>query len=92
MYPQALLAAAFDPDTEGELTYARRLLPTLDRTMPVLADAAFDAAEFLSGLASTGAQFLVRSSARRRTLITHRLPRDLATDHQPARPRPPPRT
>jgi hypothetical protein len=62
---RALLSAAFGPEHDGELTYARRLLGVVDHTMLALADAGFDAAEFLSDLASTGAQFLVRSSARR---------------------------
>ncbi|MGY4902315.1 IS4 family transposase [Streptomyces sp. 900116325] len=62
---RALLAAAFGPESEGELGYAQRLLHALDHTMLLLADAGFDAAEFLSEAAATGAQFLVRSSARR---------------------------
>ncbi|MCT9933427.1 IS4 family transposase, partial [Planotetraspora sp. A-T 1434] len=71
---RALLAAAFGPERDGELTYARQLLGVLDRSVLVLADAGFDAAGFLSGLVSTGAQFLVRSSARRCPLIARRLP------------------
>lgn len=71
---RALLAAAFGPETEGELSYAHRLLGALDRTMLLLADAGFDAALFLHDVAASGAQFLVRSSARRRPTITHRLP------------------
>jgi Insertion element 4 transposase N-terminal/Transposase DDE domain len=62
---RAVLAAAFGPDTTGELTYARQLLPALDATMLLLADAGFDAADFLRDVTSTGAQFLVRSAARR---------------------------
>ncbi|TWH69552.1 IS4 family transposase [Micromonospora olivasterospora] len=71
---RALLAAAFGPETEGELAYARRLLGVLDRTMLLLADAGFDAAEFLRDVGATGAQFLVRSSARRCPTIQRRLP------------------
>lgn len=62
---RAVLAAAFGPDTAGELAYARQLLGALDKTMLLLADAGFDAAPFLAGVAGTGAQFLVRSGARR---------------------------
>lgn len=62
---RAILAAAFGPECEGELIYAGRLLGALDRTMLLLADAAFDANEFLSDVKASGAQFLVRSSARR---------------------------
>ena len=62
---RAVLAAAFGPDTAGELAYAGQLLPALDATMLVLADAYFDSAEFLRDISATGAQFLVRSAARR---------------------------
>lgn len=58
-------AAAFGPESESELTYAGRLLSVLDRTMLLLADADFDGAEFARDVQATGAQFLVRSSARR---------------------------
>ncbi|WP_413754404.1 transposase domain-containing protein [Streptomyces sp. R-74717] len=37
---RAVLAAAFGPESDGELTYAGRLLSVLDRTMLLLADAA----------------------------------------------------
>lgn len=62
---RAVLAAAFGPESDGELTYARRLLPALNDSMLLLADAAFDANEFLRDVHATGARFLVRSSARR---------------------------
>lgn len=71
---RAVLAACFGPETTGELPYARRLLGCLDSTMLLLADANFDAIDFLHDLADTGAYFLVRSSARRRPVIQHRLP------------------
>ncbi|MFF3519000.1 IS4 family transposase [Streptomyces sp. NPDC002573] len=61
----AVLAAVFGTESEGELPYAHRLLSVLDETMLLLADTAFDAAEFLRDVAAGGAQFLVRSSARR---------------------------
>ncbi|WP_326610320.1 transposase [Streptomyces scopuliridis] len=56
---------AFGPGSDGELAYAGRLLSVLDRTMLLLADAGFDANEFARDVQATGAQFLVRSSARR---------------------------
>jgi Transposase DDE domain len=60
-----VLAAAFGPEAAGELAYAGQLLSALDATMLVLADAYFDAAEFLRDISATRAQFLVRSAARR---------------------------
>jgi Insertion element 4 transposase N-terminal/Transposase DDE domain len=71
---RAVLAAAFGPDTAGELAYAGRLLGALDAGMLVLADAYFDAAGFLRDVSATGAQFLVRSSARRCPTPLTRLP------------------
>ncbi|MFF2149234.1 transposase, partial [Kitasatospora sp. NPDC058190] len=71
---RAVLAACFGPEDEGELPYARRLLSCLDASMLLLGDAAFDAVEFLREVTATGAQFLVRSSARRRPTIQRRLP------------------
>ncbi|MBV6703511.1 IS4 family transposase [Kitasatospora aureofaciens] len=62
---RALIAAAFGPESDGELTYTKRLLDALDTSMLLLADAAFDGGEFLRDVKATGAQFLVRSSARR---------------------------
>lgn len=62
---RAVLAAAFGPEDTGELGYAHPLLGVLDHSMLLLADAGFDAVAFLRELGATGAQFLVRSSARR---------------------------
>ncbi|WP_370269610.1 IS4 family transposase [Streptomyces sp. V4I8] len=62
---RAILAAAFGPESDGELAYAGRLLGVLDRSMLLLADAAFDATAFLRDVKTSGAQFLIRSSARR---------------------------
>ncbi|MEU5548128.1 IS4 family transposase, partial [Streptomyces sioyaensis] len=62
---RAVLAAAFGPENEGELACARRLLGALDRSMLLLADAGFDATTFLHTIHARGAQFLVRSCARR---------------------------
>jgi hypothetical protein len=60
-----VLAAAFGPDTTGELACASTLLTALDATMLLLAGAGFDAAEFLRDIGLAGAQFLIRSTARR---------------------------
>jgi transposase IS4-like protein/DDE family transposase len=62
---RAVLAAAFGPEATGELAYAGQLLSALDAGMLLLADAGFDAAQFLRDVSATGAQFLVRSGARR---------------------------
>ncbi|MEU3078697.1 transposase [Streptomyces laurentii] len=62
---RAVIAAAFGPESDGELTYAGRLLGAPDHTMLLLADAGFDANTFARDIQATGAQFLVRSSARR---------------------------
>ncbi len=58
---RALLGAAFGPDTTGELGYARRLLDHLDASMVLLADAYYDAYDFLEAVTGTGASFLLRS-------------------------------
>jgi Insertion element 4 transposase N-terminal len=71
---RAILAAAFGPESHGELSYAQRLLGTLGARMLVLLDAGFDAWEFLRDVQVTRAQFLVRSSARRCPTILRRFP------------------
>ncbi|WP_198035115.1 transposase [Streptacidiphilus rugosus] len=71
---RALLAAAFGPEADGETAYAARLLSCLDASMLLLADAAFDSRDLLEQVLTTGAQFLVRSGARRCPAIAHRLP------------------
>jgi Insertion element 4 transposase N-terminal/Transposase DDE domain len=62
---RALLGAVFGPPATGETDYARRLLGLLDRDMLVLIDRGFDAAEFLTELAGTGAAFLARLRSTR---------------------------
>ena len=62
---RALLGAVFGPPATGETDYARRLLALLGPDMLVLADRGFDAAAFLTELAATGAQFLVRVRSTR---------------------------
>ncbi|MFF1792528.1 transposase [Kitasatospora sp. NPDC058243] len=70
---RAVTAAAFGPESDGELPYATRLPARLEANMPVPADAGSDTIGFLHGIRATGAQFLVRSSATRRPLVQHRL-------------------
>ena len=62
---RALLGAVFGPPATGETDYARRLLGLLDSDMLVLIDRGFDAGQFLTELAGTGAQFLARLRSTR---------------------------
>lgn len=71
---RALLGAAFGTPADGEIIWARRLLPLLDESMLVLADRGFDAAGFLADLAAAHARFLIRIKAGRRLPLTGRLP------------------
>ncbi|WP_266594045.1 IS4 family transposase [Streptomyces sp. NBC_00365] len=71
---RALLGAAFGPDTTGELGYARRLLSHLDTSMVLLADAYYDAYDFLEAVTGTGASFLLRSTRKRRPTVRRPLP------------------
>lgn len=71
---RALLGAAFGPDTTGELNYARRLLSHLDASMVLLADAYYDAYDFLEAVTGTGASFLLRSTRKRRPTVRRPLP------------------
>jgi hypothetical protein len=69
---RALLGAVFGPPATGETDYARRLLGRLGPEMLVLADRGFDAGPFLTELAGTGAQFLVRLCLTRRPPVLAR--------------------
>lgn len=71
---RALIGAVFGSECDGEGVYARRLVDTMDVGMLVLADAQFDDWQLLADVAGTGAQYLVRSGARRIPLILDRLP------------------
>ncbi|GAA1934781.1 IS4 family transposase [Streptantibioticus ferralitis] len=71
---RALLGATFGPDTTGELGYARRLLDHLDASMVLLADAYYDAYDFLEAVTGTGASFLLRSTRKRRPAVRRPLP------------------
>lgn len=71
---RGLLGAVFGPAEAGEIVQAFRLLPRLTSQMMLLADRAYDGDEFLGQVADTGAQFLVRLSARRRPAVLAVLP------------------
>ena len=71
---RALLGAAFGPDTTGELGYAGRLLEFLDDSMVLLADAYYDAHDFLQQVTETRAAFLLRSTRKRRPAVRRALP------------------
>lgn len=62
---RGMLGAVFGPPSTGEMEYARALLPLLNKDMLVLIDRGFDAAEFLTELAGTGAAFLARLRSTR---------------------------
>jgi IS5 family transposase len=63
---RALLGAVTATTADDECALARGLLHLLGAGMLVLADRAYDAADFLAEVAATGAQFLVRVQASRR--------------------------
>jgi Insertion element 4 transposase N-terminal/Transposase DDE domain len=71
---RALVGAVFGSSGEGELAWARRLLHLLDSSMLVLMDRGFDAGTFLSEVAATKAQFLVRLTSTRRPPVLRHLP------------------
>nr|WP_052769704.1 transposase [Streptomyces europaeiscabiei] len=69
---RALLGAVFGPTTEGETSYASRLLHLLRPDMLVLWDKGFDGNDFLASVTATRAQFLGRLRSNRRTpVLTH---------------------
>ncbi|WP_327588930.1 IS4 family transposase [Nonomuraea sp. NBC_00507] len=71
---RGLLGAVFGARRHDETFYARKLLPLLSPQMLLLADRAFDTNGFLSAVADTGAQFLVRLNPRRRPAVMAVLP------------------
>lgn len=71
---RALIGAAFGTPSDGEITWAARLLDRLDAGMLVLMDRGFDAAWFLTDLNATGAKFLTRIKAGRKLPMIGRLP------------------
>lgn len=70
---RAVIGAVFGATSDGETAYARRLLHHLSPNMLVLWDKGFDANAFLAAVADTGAQFLGRLRANRRTPVLVRL-------------------
>ena len=58
---RSLLEAAFGTDQVGELTYAKRLTSAMGQQMLVLADRNFAATGFITAVAATGADFLIRA-------------------------------
>lgn len=69
---RALVDAVFGPTTIGETTYVRQLLRSTHQGMIVLADRNFDAQDVLTGIADTGAHFLVRAKSIRRLPVLTR--------------------
>ncbi|WP_157597141.1 IS4 family transposase [Streptacidiphilus rugosus] len=70
---RSLIGAVFGPTDTGETAYASRLLHHLGPDMLLLWDKGFDANAFLAALTGTGAQFLGRIRANRRTPVLTRL-------------------
>lgn len=66
---RALIGTVFGPTSDGETSYARRLLHHLDPDMLVLRDKGFDATAFLAAVNDTGAKFMGRLRANRRTPV-----------------------
>ncbi|MER5918476.1 IS4 family transposase, partial [Streptomyces sp. NPDC001982] len=71
---RGLLGAVFGTRKTGEMMWASRLLQHLGPGMIVLLDRGFDANDFLSRTAATGADFLVRLQTKRRPPIRAKLP------------------
>jgi hypothetical protein len=71
---RALVGAVFGTPAVGEVAYALRLVERLCPDMLVLADRGFDADAFLSRIAGTGAQLLVRIRHHRRPAVLAQLP------------------
>ncbi|MCP2307536.1 IS4 family transposase [Kitasatospora paracochleata] len=71
---RALIDAVFGPVAGREFVPARRLLRSLHTGMLVLLDAGFDAAGFLSDVAATGADFVVRLPRTARLVALERYP------------------
>jgi hypothetical protein len=71
---RALVGAVFGTPALGEVAYALRLVERLRPDMLVLADRGFDADAFLSRVAGSGAQLLVRIRHHRRPPVLAQLP------------------
>jgi hypothetical protein len=66
---RAVIDAVFGPKSAGETTQAMRLLRSLHAGMIVLLDRGFDSNDFLTAVAGTGADFLVRLSGNRKPRV-----------------------
>jgi hypothetical protein len=71
---RALTGAVSGSQREGEAAWARKLLPLLDATMPLLAGRRFGDGPFLAAVAARKAQFLVRLSSLRKPRPLRHLP------------------
>ncbi|WP_406044058.1 IS4 family transposase [Micromonospora sp. NBC_00898] len=71
---RGLLGAVFGPTATGERAYATRLLHLLAPDMLLLDDRGFDSNDFLTAVAATGAQLLVRAKSSRRLPVMAVLP------------------
>ena len=69
---RTIIDAVFGPTTDGETTYAPRLMPSLRAGMLLLADRGFAAAGLVNDIAATGAQVLVRIKNNRRMPVLKR--------------------
>jgi hypothetical protein len=69
---RTLLDSVFGPTTDGETTYAPRLLRSLSEGMIVLLDRNFAAQSLVTAVATTGAQVLVRVKSGRHLPVLRR--------------------
>ena len=69
---RAVIDAVFGPRSDGETTYAMRLMRSLHPRMIVLLDRGFDSNTFLAAVAGTGADFLVRLNGNRKPPVLAR--------------------
>ncbi|MBM0238702.1 IS4 family transposase [Micromonospora sp. ATA32] len=69
---RAVIDAVFGPKHDGESTQAMRLMRSLHAQMIVLLDRGFDSNTFLTAVAATGADFLVRLNGNRKPPILAR--------------------
>lgn len=69
---RTVLDAVFGPTTDGETTYAPRLLRSLRQGMIVLLDRNFAAQTLMTAIAKTGAHVLVRAKSGRRLPVLGR--------------------
>jgi hypothetical protein len=70
---RTIIDAVFGPISDGETTYAPRLLRSLRSGMLLLADRGFDVADLLAAISTSGADVLVRIRNNRRMPVLTRL-------------------